>query len=133
MSKISMIRLYARTRSRSSSSARDADTRTDEYRLVVRRRETMMREDIRKLPATARAKPWHRQLWSWLLMLRPIVSVVGGIAVLCVAVKTNDGLVADDYYQRSITINERLVRERSAADCAAKDLACAAARSREGR
>jgi hypothetical protein len=66
-------------------------------------------------------------------MLPPSVSVVGGVLVLCIAVKTNDGLVADDYYQRGITINERLARERSAAECAAKDLACAAARAREGR
>jgi hypothetical protein len=65
-------------------------------------------------------------------MLPPVLSVVGGIGVLCVAAWTNDGLVAEDYYQRGITINERLARERPAAECAAKDFACAAARSREG-
>jgi hypothetical protein len=93
----------------------------------------MMREHIARVPSAAAAKPWHKHLWPWLLMLPPVVSVIGGVAVLCVAAATNDGLVAEDYYQRGITINERLARERSAAECAAKDFACAAARSQEAR
>ena len=90
-----------------------------------------MDKDVRKLQTVSGAKPWHKQLWPWLLMLPPVISVIGGIGVLYVAARTNDVLVAEDYYQRGITINERLARERSAAECAAKDLACAAARSRE--
>ena len=93
----------------------------------------MMRESMARAPSGTPAKPWHKQVWPWLLMLPPIVSVAGGVAMLCVAAATNDGLVADDYYQRGITINERLARERSAAECAAKDFACAAARSEERR
>jgi hypothetical protein len=90
-----------------------------------------MGRDSSRLLASSSAKPWHKQLWPWLLMLPPVLSVFGGIGVLCVAVRTDDGLVAEDYYQRGITINQRLAREASAVPCAAKDFACAAARSRE--
>jgi hypothetical protein len=100
---------------------------------VTTRIEAMMRERIARVPSVSPVKPWHKQVWPWLLMLPPIVSVIGGVAVLCVAAATHDGLVAEDYYQRGITINERLARERSAAECAAKDFACAAARSQEER
>ena len=85
-----------------------------------------MSEDVRNLQTASGPKPWHKQVWPWLLMLPPAISVIGGIAVLCVAVRTNDGLVAEDYYRRGVTINERLARERSAAECAAKDLVCVA-------
>ena len=100
---------------------------------VARRIEAMLRERTARVSQVSPAKPWHRHVWPWLLMLPPLVSVVAGVAVLCVAAATNDGLVAEDYYQRGITINERLARERSAAECAAKDFACAAAPSQEGR
>jgi hypothetical protein len=99
----------------------------------MRRIEAVAHENTGRLPSAMPAKPWHKHLWPWLLMLPPLISVVGGVAVLCIAAATNDGLVADDYYQRGITINERLARERPAAQCAARDLACAAARSQEGR
>jgi hypothetical protein len=75
---------------------------------------------------------WYKQAWPWLLMLPPAVSVVGGVAVLCLAIGTNDGLVAEDYYRQGVTINERLARERSASACPAKDLACSERRGREG-
>ena len=93
----------------------------------------MIRKRTARVSSVSPVKPWHKHVWPWLLMLPPVVSVIGGVAVLCVAAATNDGLVAEDYYQRGITINERLARERSAAQCAAKDFACAAVRSQEGR
>jgi hypothetical protein len=75
---------------------------------------------------------WYKQTWPWLLMLPPLVSVVGGVAVLCLAIGTNDGLVATDYYRQGVTINERLTQERAASECPAKDLACSERRVREG-
>ena len=70
-------------------------------------------------------KPWYRHIWPWLIMLPPGVSVVGGVVVLCLALASPEPLVAEDYYRQGITINERLARERSQADCPAKDRACA--------
>ena len=68
-------------------------------------------------------KPWHRQLWPWLIMAPPFASVVGGVALVWVAIATNDGLVTPDYYRKGIEINARLTREQ-AANCAVKDRAC---------
>lgn len=46
--------------------------------------------------------------WPWLLAIPPAAAVIGGIAVLYLAITTNDGLVADDYYRRGVTINQSL-------------------------
>jgi hypothetical protein len=55
-------------------------------------------------------KPWYREPWPWLLMLGPAIVVVAGIATLWLAVKSNDGLVADDYYKQGLAINQTLAR-----------------------
>ena len=68
-------------------------------------------------------KPWYRHLWPWLVMAPPLASIIAGIAMVWIAVATNDGLVTPDYYRRGIEINERLTREQ-AANCAVKDRAC---------
>ena len=75
------------------------------------------------IDALERAKPWHRQLWPWMLIAPPLVSVIGGIALVWVAIATDDGLVTPDYYREGISINQRLTREQ-AANCAVKDRAC---------
>lgn len=59
--------------------------------------------------------PWYRDKWPWLLMAAPALSVVGGVAMLFVAIASNDGLVADDYYKRGLAINQTLTRDRTAA------------------
>ncbi len=56
--------------------------------------------------------PWYRDRWPWLLILGPAIVVVAGFATLFIAVRTDDGLVADDYYARGLAINRQL--ERSA-------------------
>jgi len=65
--------------------------------------------------ATAPA-PWYRHRWPWLLMLGPAIVVVAGFLTLWLAVTSDDGLVADDYYKRGLGINRMLERtERAAA------------------
>ena len=60
--------------------------------------------------------PWYRQRWPWLLMLGPAIVVVAGISTAVIALETDDGLVADDYYKRGLGINQTLERaSRSAA------------------
>lgn len=60
--------------------------------------------------------PWHRQPWPWLLMLGPAIVVVAAMATLWLAVRSDDGLVADDYYKKGLAINRVLERaERAAA------------------
>jgi uncharacterized protein len=60
--------------------------------------------------------PWFRQRWPWLLIAGPAIVVVAGTYTGWLALSTDDGLVADDYYKRGLTINKRLERvDRAAA------------------
>lgn len=68
------------------------------------------------LTEKAIAKPWHREPWPWILMAGPAIVVVAGFATLWLAVKSDDGLVADDYYRRGLAINQTLTREQNARD-----------------
>lgn len=78
------------------------------------------------------SRPWHKQLWPWLIIGPPAASVVGGFALLWVAIASDDGLVTPDYYLQGVTINERLTREQ-AANCAVKDRACMSALVKDER
>lgn len=62
------------------------------------------------MPASPSAAPWYRQRWPWLLMLGPAIVVVAGIATAVIALETDDGLVADDYYKRGLAINQTIER-----------------------
>lgn len=57
---------------------------------------------------------WYRVPIVWLLIALPLVAVVGGFTTLWLAVRSDDGLVADDYYRRGIEINRTLDRDRAA-------------------
>jgi hypothetical protein len=59
--------------------------------------------------------PWYKQHWPWILMAGPAVVIVAGIVTLWLAVVSNDGLVADDYYKQGLTVNQRLQRDQAAA------------------
>lgn len=65
--------------------------------------------------ARADAAPWYRHRWPWLLMAGPAIVVVAGLATLWLAVRSDDGLVADDYYKQGLAINQRLARQDAAA------------------
>ena len=60
-------------------------------------------------------RPWYRHRWPWLLMAGPFVVVVAGFVTLWLAVASDDGLVADDYYKRGLGINRTLERTQRAA------------------
>lgn len=62
------------------------------------------------------AKPWHREPWPWLLMAGPALVIVAGFATLWLAINSDDGLVADDYYKRGLAINQTLSRGQAARD-----------------
>lgn len=54
--------------------------------------------------------PWYRQFWPWLLIAGPAIVVVAGFATLWLAIQSDDGLVADDYYKQGLAINRTLQR-----------------------
>lgn len=58
--------------------------------------------------------PWYKQFWPWFLIFFPAVAVVAGIATVIIAVKTDDGLVKDDYYKAGLAINQTLDLTRKA-------------------
>jgi hypothetical protein len=67
-------------------------------------------------PGATDARPWYRHSWPWLLMLGPALVVVAGGVTTWLAVRSDDGLVADDYYKRGLAINRQIERgERAAA------------------
>jgi hypothetical protein len=61
--------------------------------------------------------PWYRQLWPWLIIAPPAASVAAGIALLCVAIASADGVVAPARHHAVLT-------PAQAAECSVKDRAC---------
>jgi hypothetical protein len=51
------------------------------------------------------ANPWYREPWPWILMAGPFIVVVAALITAWIAVKTNDGLVTEDYYKKGLTAN----------------------------
>jgi hypothetical protein len=59
--------------------------------------------------------PWYRDRWPWLLIVPPAAAVAMGIVMATLALRSDDGLVVDDYYKRGLAINQVLDREARAA------------------
>lgn len=60
-------------------------------------------------------RPWYREPYVWLVIAIPALAVLGGMAMIVIAVVSDDGLVVDDYYKRGKEINRVLERDRVAA------------------
>lgn len=60
------------------------------------------------------ARPWYREPWVWGLFAGPAAVVVAGFVTLWIAVRSDDGLVVEDYYKRGLAIHQVLDRERAA-------------------
>jgi uncharacterized protein len=58
--------------------------------------------------------PWYRHRWPWILMSGPAAVVIAGTFTAVLAVRSADGLVAEDYYRRGLAINRTLARAESA-------------------
>jgi uncharacterized protein len=59
-------------------------------------------------------KPWYREPWPWFLMSGPFLVIVAALVSAWVAVSTNDGLVADDYYKQGLVAGETLAKSQKA-------------------
>ena len=59
-------------------------------------------------PADRATPPWYRDRWPWLLIAGPAIVVVASLTSAWLAVATDDGVVADDYYKQGQLINRTL-------------------------
>jgi hypothetical protein len=58
--------------------------------------------------------PWYRHRWPWIIIAGPAIVVVASFATLALAIVSDDGLVADDYYQQGLAINRVIARDEAA-------------------
>ncbi|MRD73117.1 hypothetical protein GH865_07630 [Rhodocyclus tenuis] len=65
-------------------------------------------------PGAPSAQPWYRERWPWFLMAGPAIVVVAGLTTAWLAVRSNDGLVDDDYYKQGLAVNQRVARDQRA-------------------
>jgi len=58
---------------------------------------------------------WYKQPFVWLVIFFPAATVVAGFITLGIAIRTDDGVVVDDYYKKGKEINRVITRDRQAA------------------
>ena len=63
---------------------------------------------------TLASPPWYKQFWPWFLIFFPATAVIAGIVTIIIAIKSDDGLVKDDYYKAGLAINQTLERKQKA-------------------
>jgi uncharacterized protein len=61
-------------------------------------------------------KPWHKEFYVWMIIFFPVLAIIGGVVTTILAVKSDDGLVVDDYYKQGLEINRTLERDQRAFD-----------------
>jgi hypothetical protein len=61
------------------------------------------------------ARPWYREPWPWILAAGPTIVIIAAIYTAWLAVKSNDGLVTDDYYRKGLAVNQTIARSEQAA------------------
>ncbi|MBV2235215.1 MAG: FixH family protein [Sterolibacterium sp.] len=59
-------------------------------------------------PAGSVSAPWYKHRWPWLLMAGPIAVVIASFITLWLAIRTDDGLVTENYYRQGLAINRTL-------------------------
>jgi len=63
---------------------------------------------------TGDQRPWYREPWPWILAAGPAIVVVAGIYTAWLAIKSNDGLVTEDYYKKGLAANQTIARSELA-------------------
>ena len=61
-----------------------------------------------------KSQVWYREPWPWILIALPLTAVVASLTTLWLAIKSDDGLVEDDYYKQGMAINQTLHRDKAA-------------------
>jgi len=74
-----------------------------------------MPESAKLDPAPAPVHPL-KSVYVWMLIAIPLSSVIMGGVLLWLAISSFSGMVADDYYERGLQINQDLSRDQAARD-----------------
>ena len=61
-------------------------------------------------------KPWHSYPLVWMMISIPFSAVIMGVIMIWLAVDTDDGLVADDYYKQGLAINDVISLDTKASE-----------------
>lgn len=59
-------------------------------------------------------KPWHSYPLVWMMISIPFSAVIMGVVMIWLAIDTDDGLVADDYYKQGLAINDVITLDKKA-------------------
>src|SRR4030095_5889909 len=62
-------------------------------------------------PGGALSVAWYRDPWPWFLIAGPLVVVIACMATTVIAVRSDDGVVAGDYYKRGLLVNQQLPKD----------------------
>jgi len=65
---------------------------------------------------TEETKPWYKHPLVWMMLFIPFTAVIMGGIMLWLAIDTDDGLVADDYYKQGMEINRVISRDKKAGE-----------------
>lgn len=66
------------------------------------------------LAAKENSKPWYKEPWPWFLMSGPLIVIIAAFVSAWIAIRSNDGLVTEDYYKQGQAAGETLTRSKHA-------------------
>ena len=59
-------------------------------------------------------RPWYREPWPWILAAGPLIVVIAAFYTAWLAVKSDDGLVTEDYYRKGLAANQTIASSAQA-------------------
>lgn len=66
------------------------------------------------LAAKENSNPWYKEPWPWFLMSGPVIVIIAALTSAWIAIRSNDGLVTEDYYKQGQAAGETLTRSKHA-------------------
>lgn len=75
-----------------------------------------MNSSMMNQPLEKTSKPWYKYPLVWMMLSIPFSAVIMGAVMLTLAIDTDDGLVADDYYKQGLGINRVISRDKKSAE-----------------